>query len=113
MLDTRRAIETPEGVDLSLAVAGPASRALAWTVDVLLRMVGYVVAATLLAALGKAGQGILLVVFFLGEWLYPVLFEVKGGGATPGKRALGLLVLHDDGTPVGWSASLLRKKPPL
>jgi hypothetical protein len=37
-----------------------------------------------------------------------VFFEVLGGGATPGKRRLGLLVLHDDGTPVGWTASILR-----
>ena len=30
------------------------------------------------------------------------------GGATPGKKALGLIVVHDDGTPVGWPAALTR-----
>jgi hypothetical protein len=29
-------------------------------------------------------------------------------GTTPGKHALGLIVLHDDGTPVRWPASLTR-----
>lgn len=108
MLDTRFSVETPEGVDLSLAVAGPAPRALAWAIDSFLRLIGYGVLAIFLAALGGAGQGIFLIVLFLGEWFYPVLFEVKGRGATPGKRALGLVVLHDDGTPVGWSAALIR-----
>ena len=58
--------------------------------------------------LGRAGVGLFLVGLFLVEWFYPVLFEVLRGGATPGKRALGLLVLQRDGTPVGWTASILR-----
>ena len=29
-------------------------------------------------------------------------------GRTPGKKAMGLRVIHDDGTPVGWAASLTR-----
>jgi hypothetical protein len=35
-------------------------------------------------------------------------FEVWADGATPGKRALGIMVLHDDGTPVRWPAALVR-----
>jgi hypothetical protein len=53
-------------------------------------------------------MGALLVFVFVCEWLYPVIFEVYLGGATPGKRALGLHVLHEDGTPIGLQASLLR-----
>ena len=37
-----------------------------------------------------------------------VLFETLAGGATPGKRAMDLRVVHVDGTPVGWSASVAR-----
>jgi hypothetical protein len=37
-----------------------------------------------------------------------VLFEVLNQGRSPGKQWMGLRVVHDDGTPVGWSASLLR-----
>ena len=37
-----------------------------------------------------------------------VLFEVLRQGRSPGKQWMGLRVVHDDGTPIGWSASLLR-----
>ena len=58
--------------------------------------------------LGDAGAGLLLLAAFALEWLYPVLFEVLRKGQTPGKQLMGLAVEHDDGTPVGWSASALR-----
>ena len=107
MLDTTRTVETPEGVELALHVAGPAPRLLAWGIDTAIRLAGYAALAMPLSLLGQAGSGVLLVVLFLGEWLYPVFFEARSG-ATPGKRQLGLLVLHDDGTPVGWGAASVR-----
>jgi hypothetical protein len=58
--------------------------------------------------LGKLGMALTLMLWFALEWLYPSAFEVWGRGATPGKRSLGLIVLHDDGTPVRLSASLTR-----
>ena len=108
MLDTYRAVETPEGVELGLRVAGPPARLLAWGIDAFLRTLAYLFLAIGLSFAGQTGLGIFLVLMFLGEWFYPVAFEVLGGGATPGKRRLGLVVLHDDGTPVGWTASILR-----
>ena len=108
LLDTVRQIETPEGIELSLRVAGPMARALAWGVDSLIRygvLWGLLVA---LAILGESGFGLWLIALFLMEWLYPALFEVYADGATPGKKALGLKVVHADGTPVGWSAALIR-----
>jgi len=107
MLDTYQAVETPEGVELRLRVAGPAVRLLAWAIDCAVRLGAYFVLSIPLALLGQVGMGAYLVVLFLGEWLYPVFFEVHRG-ATPGKRRMGLAVLHDDGTPVGWSASMIR-----
>lgn len=106
LIDTLRRIETPEGVDVALSLAGPAPRASAWLIDLLIRGALYMV-LTPLAALAGVGAGLMLLGLFLVEWFYPVLFEVWRG-ATPGKRALGLRVVHDDGTPVGPSASLLR-----
>jgi uncharacterized RDD family membrane protein YckC len=108
VLDTYRAIETPEGVELRLRVAGPPARALAWLIDVTVRLFGYGVLSLPLLVLGRVGTGLLFLVLFLGEWFYPVLFEVYAGGATPGKKLVGLAVVHDDGTPVGWSGALLR-----
>ncbi|MDP2025501.1 RDD family protein [Sulfuriferula sp.] len=108
MLDTYRAIETPEGVELRLRVAGPVARSLAWVIDLLIRGGVYVVLAIAMSQLGKFGIGLLLLSLFLFEWFYPVLFEVYQHGQTPGKRALGLRVVDDDGAPVGWSASMIR-----
>ncbi len=101
-------VETPEGVELELRTAGPLPRMLAWLIDTVIRGVAYLFLAAVFGLLGKTGMGILLIAVFVLEWFYPVVFEVWFGGATPGKRALGLQVLHDDGTPVALPASVVR-----
>jgi len=108
VLDTLRAVPTPEGIELVLRLAGPVPRALAWLTDVLLRSGVLVIASWMLALLGHFGWGLVLILAFLLEWLAPAAFEVWADGSTPGKKALGLMVLHDDGTPVGWTAALVR-----
>jgi uncharacterized RDD family membrane protein YckC len=108
MLDTAREVPTPEGIELSLRLAGPVSRALAWLIDLLLRMLAFGVLSVALGVMGKLGVALMLILWFGLEWLYPVGFEVWYGGATPGKRSLGLMVLQEDGTPVRLSASLTR-----
>lgn len=106
-LDTVRAVETPEGIILPLYVAGPVARALAWFIDALLRYTLFAICAAVLGTLGELGLGLTLILLFLLEWFYPVVFELRSG-ATPGKRALGLKVVSDSGAPVDLSASLLR-----
>lgn len=107
-LDTLRLNETPEGVDLGLRPAGPAVRALALVLDSAIRLALYLVIALLSGLIGVGiGGGPILIAVFLLEWFYPVAFEVWTG-ATPGKSAMGLAVIHDDGTPVGLPASLIR-----
>ncbi len=108
LIDTARRFETPEGVELRLTAAGVGARAGAWIIDAFFRAGVYVVAALVLLVLGGLGQGLMLIVVFIGEWFYGVLFEVLRQGQTPGKRAAGVRVVHDDGTPVGWNAALLR-----
>ena len=99
--------ETPEGILLQLKLAGPVARACAWAIDAAVKAVVYVAVSLLTAFFGGVGVALMLIGFFLLEWFYPVLFEVNGG-ATPGKRAMGLLVVHDNGTPISVAASLLR-----
>ena len=108
MLDTVRKVETPEGVELELRPAGPVARALALALDQLVLWSGLFVAMIPLAILGPVGMGIWMILLFLAQWLYPVLFEVLGSGQTLGKRVLRLRVLMADGLPVSWEASLLR-----
>ena len=108
MLDTARRIATPEGIELELRLAGPVPRAGAWALDFALRLAILLLALMILNALGGFGTGVFLLLWFFLEWLFPAWCEVNWAGATPGKKALKLVVLHDDGTPVRWPAALAR-----
>lgn len=107
-LDTRHQVETPEGIDLPLRPAGLLVRSLAFSIDLGLRGIILGVLFIALALLGKLGLGLGSLLLFAVSWWYMVLFEVLRQGRSPGKQCMGLRVVHDDGTPVGWSASLLR-----
>lgn len=108
MVDTSRTLETPEGVALSVRIAGPVPRVLAYGLDLTLRMALYWLLSLPAVFLGQLGVGLLLIAVFMIEWFYPVYFEVWRHGATPGKRVMRLHVVHRDGTAVGLSASVLR-----
>ena len=103
-LDSIVRVETPEGVELELRTAGPLPRAFAWLIDISIRGAIHLFLFAVLLTLDRLGYGLFLITLFALEWFYPVLFEVYFGGATPGKRAMGLQVLHDDGTPVALPA---------
>jgi uncharacterized RDD family membrane protein YckC len=109
MLDTIHDVETPEGVRLALRAAGPVPRATAYALDASIRGVLYVGALMGLSlSVPQLAVALLGLLVFASEWFYPVLFEVLGNGQTLGKRVVGLRVVNDDGTPIGWSASILR-----
>lgn len=108
VLDTTRTVPTPEGIELSLRLAGPLIRSLAWLIDLAIRLGVFMTLGQMLAFLSEFGAGVFFICWFIIDWFYPVLFEVYWRGATPGKRACHLAVLHDDGSPVGWSASFAR-----
>ena len=108
MLDTYREVVTPEGVALHLPVAGPVPRAMAWGIDLAIRLGILMLVGTVLALLGAAGQGLYLILMFLIFWAYPILFEVLWDGQTPGKKAMSLRVVNGDGAPVGWLPAITR-----
>jgi uncharacterized RDD family membrane protein YckC len=108
MIDTVHRVETPEGIEFVVHPAGPISRGLAFLIDLMIRL-GIIFVVSMLSLLfGQAGGGLFLVCLFLVEWFYPVFFEVYRQGQTPGKRSMGLRVIHSDGTPVGVGASVIR-----
>ncbi|MEB0039018.1 MULTISPECIES: RDD family protein [unclassified Pseudomonas] len=107
-LDTRARIETPEGFDLILRPAGLVPRSLAFSIDLLIRVLVIGGLFLFFSVFSTFGNGLGLLVLFVGNWWYPVLFEVLNQGRTPGKQLMGLRVVHDDGTPIGWAASLTR-----
>src|SRR5262245_6051727 len=108
MLDTTRRVATPEGIELTLRLAGPVPRAFAWAIDLAIRVAVLFAVSMLAAALGRAGVGVILLTAFFVEWLLPAWFEAAWNGQTPGKRAMGIAVLNDDGTPLRWPGALTR-----
>jgi uncharacterized RDD family membrane protein YckC len=111
-------IATPENVSFGYQIAGIASRFLAAFVDHLVIFTVWFV--LLFAAIALMGSGLLpaldsLWIFvILGALLffmlsgYFILFEMLWGGQSPGKRLVGLRVLHADGTPLTLVDSLVR-----
>ena len=120
-LDTDVAIETPEHIIFHYRLAGPARRAVAYLVDLLLCygvlfVIGLVIVFATVGATSaakeaenatKGAMGLLLVLLFAAQWLYFLLFEGLTGGS-PGKRALGLRVVTTAGRPIGLRAAALR-----
>jgi uncharacterized RDD family membrane protein YckC len=108
MLDTTRRVATPEGIELTLHLAGPVPRAMAWAIDLVIRIAIVLAVMTVAMQFGQAGWGVVLLTMFFVEWLLPAWFETAWRGQTPGKRIMRLAVLNDDGTPVRWPGALTR-----
>ncbi len=117
-LDTEVAIETPEHIVFHTRVAGPARRALAQLLDLVicyttiaaLGALVYLAAGTgaeVGTSIGKAGIGLVLLTLFAAQWVYFVVCEGRWG-TSPGKRVLGLVVVTTSGRPIGWRAAALR-----
>ena len=116
-------IDTPEQVALELPVAGVGSRFLAIAVDTLVQAVAAFLALLILGFglprllrllpaafnLGPVLGPALLILFFFGlYWGYFAFFEILWTGQTPGKRAAGIRVIKDTGSPIDASAALIR-----
>jgi uncharacterized RDD family membrane protein YckC len=108
ILDTIVTAETPEGILLEMRPAGLPARCYAFLIDLLVRLA--LLYAFEMAAIAAGGIGVALTIIFIFalEWFYPVIFELSRWGATPGKRALSLRVVMDNGLPITPAASLTR-----
>lgn len=109
MIDTIEQIETPEGVSLSLNLAGLPVRSIAYMIDWGIKVAFYIVLGLIAGGLGGGlGKTVFTLCVFFMEWFYPVFFEVYKNGQTPGKKKMGLMVLNDNGTPVSAQAAVIR-----
>ena len=107
---------TGEGVAVELPVAGVGPRILSRLLDMLasiaLAIVLYLAVATLLgigSAPSEAVQRTVLILVLVTVTLFaPATFEVLTRGKSPGRYALGLRVVRDDGGPVTGRQALLR-----
>jgi uncharacterized RDD family membrane protein YckC len=108
LLDTRYRVEIPGGIKLEAQVVGPIPRCLAFFVDLMIRGVLLFIITLVSIPFGTLGFGFWMILMFLIEWFYPVLFEVFRAGQTPGKKMLGISVVRDDLSPVNFGASMVR-----
>jgi uncharacterized RDD family membrane protein YckC len=103
---------TTEKVPISYRVAGLGARFLAWLVDfhliLGLGLTGWLLSLPL--ELGRPGLGMAMMFlwWFTLSWSYFLLFEWLWKGQTPGKRLLGIRVVHLNGTAVTFFQSAVR-----
>jgi uncharacterized RDD family membrane protein YckC len=110
-MDTLK-IRTPEGVEFALPLAGPISRMLALTLDILVVMMIGSVAKQILAPLGFLGKdfsdAVVIVAYFVISMLYMMLAEWLWRGQTVGKRLLRLRVVDAAGLRLEPSQVIVR-----
>ena len=107
-IDDRVVIQTPEGVELELALAGVGSRFAAAIIDWLVQTAILIALYVVLVQLGNLGAAVLAIVSFVLLFGYDVGFEVLAAGRTPGKRVNGLRVVREGGEPVTFTTSAIR-----
>jgi uncharacterized RDD family membrane protein YckC len=129
--DVGQAIRSPEQVELHLPIAGPTTRILAYAIDAALILACEVLGLVLyglampgllrrLAALGgtKAASGTpqlplflwaaLVIMMATVELAYFLFWDLAAHGRSPGKMALGLRVVTEEGFPLDARRSLVR-----
>jgi uncharacterized membrane protein SpoIIM required for sporulation/uncharacterized RDD family membrane protein YckC len=117
-MDRTLRLETPEQVELGFEIADLGSRFLALIADSAL-LVGVLLALVLLGTwLGSTlemsgwllawGWMVLGLSLFAVFWGYFTYFEAYRGGRTPGKRWVGIRVIHDGGHPLTLRGAAVR-----
>jgi uncharacterized RDD family membrane protein YckC len=109
--EDRMTIETPEGVSVTVPLAGVGSRFIAAAIDAIIQFTLLICAVVVFGVFelgGGASGGLLALSAFLIFFVYDVAFEVLAYGRTPGKRWTGLRVVRATGEPVGFVTSVIR-----
>ncbi|HET6319208.1 MAG TPA: RDD family protein [Chloroflexota bacterium] len=116
MASAEYSVLTPERVSLQYDIAGMGSRGAAAIIDSLIQLVVLFVILAAIGAtaligsvlnVGRDGPGaaiLLLALYVLAVFAvtfgYYMLFEIVWSGQTPGKRALGVRVIRENGYPI-------------
>lgn len=108
-------IRTTQNVTIEYDLARLRERALAWILDLVILLVGYLVLLKLLqlvlGSLGSVERWWMIVVAFVPFalfFVYHILFEIWNIGQTPAKMLMGIKVVRLDGADPEWSDVVLR-----
>lgn len=125
-------VEVPEHVEIGFTLAGFGSRFIAYLIDFLCMVLFVSILFSALVALlivfqkglfetmmqgpNPRAEGLMIAILlsifglslFLVSWFYFVIFEMLWDGKSPGKRAMGIRVIRDEGGRISFYTSLLR-----
>ena len=110
-LDTTLRLVSPENIAFEFRLAGPASRLIAFALDVLVIIalgVAFFVPFAVAGAVGGAFLGFFFVALFFLWWGYGAALETFNNGQTLGKLALGLRTVSQTGLSINVSQAILR-----
>lgn len=106
-LDNKIFVKLPEGVSINLVPAGVVVRSCAYFYDFIIRALVFGLIAAVLVFLGDAGQGLMLISYFIITWGYYIALEARSG-TTPGKKRYNLKIVQDNGLPATLSNIIIR-----
>jgi uncharacterized RDD family membrane protein YckC len=105
-------IRTPEGVAFSLQLAGPISRFLAWSVDMVTIFAAMSLVNSIIGVLGILSRDLAgalnVLAYFVVSIGYGILTEWRWRGQTLGKRLLRLRVMDRQGLRLQFSQVVIR-----
>jgi len=105
-------IQTPEGIEFSLLLAGPLTRFLAWILDCLCIQLILSLLASVFRFLGLLNLDVASALFVLGQFVvgigYGIALEWLWRGQTLGKRLFRLRVMDEQGLQLQFSQIVLR-----
>lgn len=109
-LDNVISVETTLGIEMNLVPAGVVVRILANALDMTILIIVMTAVSAAIAAmqLGRFGVGVSYLLTFVLFNFYFVFFDLFNNGRSPGKGVFLLRTIHDDGTPIRLTASLIR-----
>jgi uncharacterized RDD family membrane protein YckC len=129
VLDTILRVTTPENISFQHQIAGPFRRVIAYVLDILISIIGFIVLAiainlicswvliplaqamglgSLVEALMGMLAGLFLISYFIVYWFYGAIMETYYNGQTYGKRWTNLRVLSADGHSIDGVQATLR-----
>lgn len=110
-LDTTLRLVSPENIAFEFRLAGPAQRAVAFTVDacaIVALALALFIPFVLAGIIGELFFGFYLIALFFLWWGYGAAFETFNNGQTLGKAALGLQTVSQTGLSINVSQAIVR-----
>ena len=106
-LDNQHLVQLPEGISIAITPAGLLARSCAYLIDFSIRLIISIAIIWIFSNFDESGWGVILILLFIINWGYNILFESRGG-QTIGKKRMKLRVVQDNGLPASLSQIVIR-----